>query len=62
MATCQMDNSSSCGIRSLSKLKRFLTTLQQFASDIGEEVGSEVRNLILSLVVKFEPRLLTRRL
>lgn len=39
------------GAKHLSKLKRFLTTLQQFASDISPEIGDVVRNLVLSLVV-----------
>lgn len=39
-----------CGSRQLSKVKRFLTTLQQFGSDISTEAGDRVRNLILSLV------------
>ncbi|KAF0300526.1 Protein CBFA2T3 [Amphibalanus amphitrite] len=37
-------------LRHLSKLKRFLTTLQKFGLDISEEVGERVRGLILSLV------------
>lgn len=39
-----------CGARQLSKLKRFLTTLQQFGSDISPEIGERVRGLIVSLV------------
>ncbi|ELU02685.1 hypothetical protein CAPTEDRAFT_223427 [Capitella teleta] len=39
-----------CGARQLSKLKRFLTTLQQFGSDISPEIGDRVRSLVLSLV------------
>ncbi|XP_065064280.1 protein CBFA2T2-like isoform X2 [Rhopilema esculentum] len=39
-----------CGARQLSKLKRFLTTLQQFGSDISPEIGERVRSLIVSLV------------
>ncbi|XP_055520871.1 protein CBFA2T1 isoform X8 [Leucoraja erinacea] len=39
-----------CGARQLSKLKRFLTTLQQFANDISPEIGERVRNLVLGLV------------
>ena len=41
-----------CGARQLSKLKRFLTTLQQFGSDISPEIGERVRSLIVSLVVR----------
>jgi hypothetical protein len=44
-------NSAVTGAKQLSKLKRFLTTLQQFASDISPEIGDRVRNLVLSLVV-----------
>lgn len=33
-----------------SKLKRFLTTLRQFGSDISPEVGEKVRGLILDLI------------
>ncbi|XP_013391839.2 protein CBFA2T1-like [Lingula anatina] len=39
-----------CGARQLSKLKRFLTTLQQFGSDISPEIGERVRSLVLALV------------
>ena len=42
-----------CGARQLSKLKRFLTTLQQFGSDISPEIGERVRTLVLGLVVQF---------
>ena len=40
-----------CGVRQLSKLKRFLTTLQQFGSDISPDIGERVRGLIVNLVV-----------
>ncbi|KFQ93345.1 Protein CBFA2T3, partial [Nipponia nippon] len=39
-----------CGARQLSKLKRFLTTLQQFGNDISPEIGERVRTLVLGLV------------
>lgn len=39
-----------CGARQLSKLKRFLTTLQQFGMDISPEIGEHVRGLVLALV------------
>ena len=39
-----------CGARQLSKLKRFLTTLQQFGSDISPEVGDRLRGFIVNLV------------
>lgn len=39
-----------CGARQLSKLKRFLTTLQQFGSDISPEIGDRVRGFIVNLV------------
>ncbi|XP_023694062.2 protein CBFA2T3-like isoform X4 [Paramormyrops kingsleyae] len=39
-----------CGARQLCKLKRFLTTLQQFGSDISPEIGERVRSLVLGLV------------
>ena len=42
-----------CGARQLSKLKRFLTTLQQFGSDISPEIGERVRSLVLGLVVSY---------
>ncbi|XP_054710244.1 protein CBFA2T1-like isoform X2 [Uloborus diversus] len=38
------------GIRPLGKLKRFLTTLQQFGTDISPEIGERMHNLILGLV------------
>jgi hypothetical protein len=47
----QSSGSSSFAPRELSKLKRFLTTLQQFAADISPEIGERVRNLVHSLVV-----------
>ncbi|XP_077982624.1 protein CBFA2T1-like isoform X2 [Glandiceps talaboti] len=39
-----------CGARQLSKLKRFLTTLQQFGTDISPEIGERVRSLVMALV------------
>lgn len=42
-----------CGARQLSKLKRFLTTLQQFGNDISPEIGERVRTLVLGLVVSW---------
>ncbi|RLV92422.1 hypothetical protein DV515_00013790 [Chloebia gouldiae] len=39
-----------CGARQLSKLKRFLTTLQQFGNDISPEIGERVHTLVLGLV------------
>lgn len=41
------------GAKQLSKLKRFLTTLQQFASDISPEINDRVKHLILNLIVSF---------
>ncbi|KAG7261472.1 hypothetical protein CRUP_003340 [Coryphaenoides rupestris] len=39
---------ATCGARQLSKLKRFLTTLQQFGNDISPEIGeSEATNFPL---------------
>ena len=42
---------ATCGARQLSKLKHFLTTLQQFGNDISPEIGEKVRTLVLALVV-----------
>ncbi|KAK2507140.1 hypothetical protein MC885_012794 [Smutsia gigantea] len=42
---------ATCGARQLSKLKRFLTTLQQFGNDISPEIGEKVRTLVLALVL-----------
>ncbi|XP_067929481.1 protein CBFA2T3-like isoform X2 [Watersipora subatra] len=39
-----------CGAKQLAKLKRFLTTLQQFGSEISTEIGERVRALVLTLV------------
>ncbi|XP_013780863.1 protein CBFA2T1-like isoform X2 [Limulus polyphemus] len=39
-----------CNIRQLSKLKRFLSTLQQFGNEISPEVGERVHAFILGLV------------
>jgi len=44
---------SSSPLQSLNKLKRFLSTLYHFGSDISNEVGERVRALILALVVSF---------
>lgn len=53
---------ATCGARQLSKLKRFLTTLQQFGNDISPEIGDSVRSLVLALVVsrrsKYDPVIL----
>jgi hypothetical protein len=38
------------GAKQLNKLKRFLTTLQQFANDISPDIAECVRNLILKLI------------
>jgi predicted PurR-regulated permease PerM len=40
-------------IKQLNKLKRFLSTLYHFGSDISNEIGERVRALILALVVSF---------
>lgn len=45
---------ATCGARQLSKLKRFLTTLQQFGNDISPEIGEKVRTLVLALVVSIK--------
>lgn len=37
--------------KQLDKLKRFLSTLYHFGSDLSDEVGERVRALILALVV-----------
>jgi hypothetical protein len=39
--------------KQLNKLKRFLSTLYHFGSDISNEIGEHVRALILALVVSF---------
>lgn len=44
-------SSFNSGAKNLSKLKRFLTTLQQFAADISPETGDRVKSLVLNLVV-----------
>ena len=51
MANSAQQLPPACGARQLSKLKRFLTTLQQFGSDISPEIGERVRSLVLGLVV-----------
>jgi len=38
----------------LNKLKKFLTTLQQFGFDISAEIGEKVRGLVLALVVSVD--------
>ncbi len=44
---------SSNSTKQLNKLKRFLSTLYYFGSDISNEIGERVRALILALVVSF---------
>ncbi len=44
---------SNSPIQQLDKLKRFLSTLYHFGSDISNEIGERVRALILALVVSF---------
>ncbi|XP_076355088.1 protein CBFA2T3-like isoform X2 [Tachypleus tridentatus] len=39
-----------CNLRQLSKLKRFLSTLQQFGSEISPDVGERVHAFIMGLV------------
>jgi hypothetical protein len=39
--------------KQLDKLRRFLSTLYYFGSDISNEIGERVRTLILALVVSF---------
>jgi len=39
--------------RQLAKMRRFLTTIVQFGSDISTETGERVKNLVLALVVSF---------
>lgn len=48
---CSQHLPPACGARQLGKLKRFLTTLQQFGRDISPEIGARVRSLVLGLVV-----------
>ena len=45
------NNSSS--MKQINKLKRFLSTLYHFGSDISHEIGERVRALILALIVSF---------
>jgi len=45
------DSSSNGGTNQLNKLKRFLSTVQQFADDISPDIGDRVRVLVLALVV-----------
>jgi hypothetical protein len=52
------DLSSIYMAKKLCKLKRFLTTLQQFACDISQEIGDRVRNLILNLIVNINHQIL----
>lgn len=48
---CTQHLPPTCSARQLCKLKRFLTTLQQFGRDISPEIGARVRSLVLGLVV-----------
>ena len=44
-------SSNGGGANQLNKLKRFLSTVQQFADDISPDIGDRVRVLVLALVV-----------
>lgn len=50
-STVAIQNAATNGAKQLNKLKRFLTTLQQFASDISPEINERVKHLILNLIV-----------
>ena len=50
-SSTSLTNASTNGAKQLNKLKRFLTTLQQFASDISPEINERVKHLILNLIV-----------
>ena len=50
-STCSQQLPPACGARQLSKLKRFLTTLIQFGSDVSAQIGERVRDLVLAVVV-----------
>lgn len=39
--------------KQLNKLKRFLSTLYYFGSDISNEIGERIRALILALIVSY---------
>ena len=39
--------------KQLDKLRRFLSTLYYFGSDISDDIGERVRALVLALVVRF---------
>ncbi len=39
--------------KQLDKLRRFLSTLYYFGSDISNDIGERVRALVLALVVRF---------
>ncbi len=57
LSTSNTNDSVSIGsssVRQISKLKRFLTTLFQFANDISVDVGERVRALIIGLVVNMQ--------
>jgi hypothetical protein len=43
--------------KQLDKLRRFLSTLYYFGSDISNEIGERVRTLILALVVSSPMRI-----
>ncbi|XP_054164329.1 protein CBFA2T1-like [Oppia nitens] len=43
-------NQSDSNVRQITKLKRFLTTLYQFANEISHEVGDRVKQLIFALI------------
>ncbi|BFZ19146.1 hypothetical protein BsWGS_22185 [Bradybaena similaris] len=50
MKSSSQQHPPTSGSRQLSKLKRFLTTLQAFGSDISPQIGDRVRALVLGLV------------
>ena len=50
--TLRSNSPSQTSPKQLDKLRRFLSTLYYFGSDISSEIGERVRALILALIVR----------
>ena len=45
---------SSNDVRAMQKVKQFLSTLIQFGSEISQETGDKVQDLVINLVVSWQ--------
>lgn len=50
--TIRSNSPNQSSVKQLEKLRRFLSTLYYFGSDISHDIGERVRALILALIVR----------